>query len=1033
MHGQISHQLSSFPAHSSLSDSFSTAAARKARESRSGYGPSLESPTVRPMDRRSQFEQDDDLDTDNLSSQELGDDDEDGDDFFDASEDLIRMRSATSSSAALGALRRRSFVPATPTANSNIAVAGLAGDDLPGAKARKVLGLDSEGWEIGPGSSESPDGHHSGSATGALGRGSTSRRATARMTALLNGGSSSSSSSSAAAATSMDGLPQSSAASGASTSRRHSLLPAMLGLGSRRPTVTQAQLPSAQPSVYSADIRLSPNSITPFSGASAGPSSAAASGGSNNSTSYFLAAPGTSGLPASTSLPLNFSGSTLSPRYSVDASGMSGLNGSGSSANTSGSNSSPATKGLKKVRGRKQNSHNTTSSAISDEATSSVSSRGVGAVSLADAQDWERALENAERNASWYSSIAHRPRPRPPPSGQPTTGTPVPRAGSTSSASSTPTTDQSHHSLFYAGSGTSISGPVLRSGSGTASLGPDGVAVAGLGIGLGVGNGAVRRSASTSNLMSPTTTGLPSPTHYLASVSHCNAAEQEEELLDEASALDTEGGDGESMGGGLPLSAYPHLHVHASLGSPVRSQSAAGFTSASKSGEVGALRSPNLGPSSTISTNRYSTVSNAMVSPERFGQPYGSYGAGTRGSRYSFATNTGSVSSSANPGRQRRPSNDPHPLPPSIVSGAPQERDRDRRPSLGNEHLASTPGWDLVAGSERMRSGSFGSAVTPGSIFVSSLGNNSNAGGATRTGVVGPFNGPAQPYAAASTTPSVGPFSQASAATYSGSRAPSVPLASSPSPLTSPVTAGPSLERRASKVGVIVVQLDERVQTRLVGAPDRKPRDSTDMDENDPGGGDRGYVEGKEDDEGGAKAAGQDVLKRPGRESVLVGDAEVDGALGRAFRLYSAQLDGDPLEEDASAPISNKSVNGAALRSGRTREDSEVTQVGSSDSVLKDVNTTPTTASTTSNVPRTPRGIPVDQLESAMRPEDAEPSQSTSAPVSFEEGHTEDSDFGDALYREMYARGLSSDLPRPVSVYSGSQTDEEEEDPSWRE
>ncbi|CAD6893600.1 unnamed protein product [Tilletia controversa] len=360
-------------------------------------------------------ELEDDPEADNSPTQGFHHSDHD-DDYFEEIEDLIRngRAGASSSSVALAAIRRRSYVPGSPTANITAAVPGLAGDDLPGAKARKVLGLDSEGWEIGPGSSEHSDGPHAGSSSHTLGRSSTSRRATARMTALLNGGSSSSSSlSSASASVVTDGLPtiQSSSSNGSlSSSRRHSLLPAMLGLGSRRTSAVPAQQPiPAQPYAQSAaESRLSPSSIVPFprGGAGGGAHSAsAASSGPGYSTSYFHGSPSASSLSTSTSLPHSMGSISMSPQLSVP-----------DTPTLSSSHSSPAPKGLKKGRGRKQQSSTVTPTATGDE---SGSSRGVGTVSLADAQDWERALENAERNASWYSSIAHRPRPRPPAAADP--------------------------------------------------------------------------------------------------------------------------------------------------------------------------------------------------------------------------------------------------------------------------------------------------------------------------------------------------------------------------------------------------------------------------------------------------------------------------------------------------------------------------------------------------------------------------------------------------------------------------------------
>ncbi|KAK0559508.1 hypothetical protein OC844_004366 [Tilletia horrida] len=936
------------------------------------------------IDRRSHYDHEADREEVDEDVLDMNADDDDEDDFFD--DDLVsrNYRSPTgatpgSASTAAAALRRRSFVPPTPTVNATLATPGLAGDDLPGAKARKVLGLDSEGWEIGPGSSDPADGSHS------QGRSSTSRRATARVTALLSGGGSSSSSTSgsnhapALSHAAVDGLPSiqhTPVVSASSTSsRRHSLLPSMLSLGSKRPSVSQAQTQTIQEKGYSNgapiqqahtyDVHLSSSHVGQFSGGAATSSSLGSTGPNHSTMSYFATPSGAApGLHASSSLPIGLTVSSTPMRGSADVGAASG----GGSNSVTSSAASSAVKGLRKVRGRKQNASATTSTYTIDDS----SLKGVGSVSLADAQDWERALETAERNASWYSSIAHRPRARPPPSTQPTKGTPVPRAGSTSSASSTPTTDQSHHSLFYGGQGTGAG--MVHRGSGTnASFGPEGHSGSMHAVPVGLGlSSSVRRSVSASDLTNASAMPMSTSAPHFASGPHSGQAfEQEEELLDEGSASGVEGS---LVGGGLPPSAYPHLQTHAALGSPIRSHSAAGFSHNGKA-DIG-MRSPGFSPvQSAAGMHRYSAISNVLGSPERFGLAYGSHVSGSRGNRFSPNSIV-----SASPGRPRRPSNDPHPLPASIIDGLPLDRDRDRRPSLSNEILTSAPGWSLAsptgAGTERFRSGSFGSAVTPGSVFASGLAK-SAAGGAisARNSFVG---GSAHPHATLRATGLSTSTSSAAASAVAASPAAALepnssvsvipvamPATTTPAALASPTVArvmAPAPMRQSPLEGVIVFQLDERVQERLVGATDRRPRESIEAEaeaEAEVEARVRGLVDGGEDG-GGVSAAneaqpdGENAVTSPfghrrrglnssissqdsGRDSVLVNDVDVDGALGRAFRLYSAQLESGALEE----AVSPRAEGGPFGR--RNREESETTQVGDY-------------TKTAANSPRTPQG-----------------------------------------------------------------------------
>ncbi|KAK0554324.1 hypothetical protein OC861_000620 [Tilletia horrida] len=976
--------------HTPLSEHFSAVSVRKAREA-GGYAHTIESPTRfesddyeaevlldagdspataqpylsfsgrgRPsMDRRSQLDPEDDYGFD--------DDGHDLDDYgVYGAEDHGIMRSPTPAMGAGGPARRRSFVPTNPTAATVLAMPGLAADDLPGAKARKVLGLDQEGWEIGPGSEA--EGSSSLTSKSSLhSRPSTSKRATARVTALLGGGSNSShsnnSSSAALSSAVTDGLPgiQGSSTSGAgagsssSSSRRHSLLPAMLGLAGRRPSSQQThQHPIAerphlqQTSSHTVDSHFSGGNA-PFPAIAASATSFASAGSAGSS--YFTApgagtvGPGTPGIPSSSSLPIGLSASMsgTSPRGSGDAiSGgpSNGLVPMTSPAPGSGSTASGAAKSLRnKVRGRKHNAPG--SGAGSEDLAGVTATKGVAAVSLEDAQDWERALETAERNASWYSSIAHRPRPRPAPSGQPSkgTGTPVPRAGSTSSASSTPTTDQSHHSLFYAGPGASALGPSsLR----TATLHSHGAITVGgaagqdymLGgaYGLGIGNGSVRRSASTSNLLSPTLgyATIPYAATAAAAQGIVPAGEQQEELLDDAASTGMESGSS-----GHPSSAYPPLlGAHPALGSPIRSQSVSGVASSSKMSDHVGTRSPSLVPTtSDLAGNRYSTVSTTMGSPDRFGLQ--SYSSGSRLSRYSVMSNSSTASGMSN-NRPRRPSNDPHPLPPSMISGAPldsaDQSQRGRRPSLGNEQMvatASVPGWQRGqpirgTGAERTRSGSFGaitkSAATPGSVF-----------GSTTT------------------------------------------LTRTPSTILG--------HRR-----------------------------------------------------GGMNSSSDTSSVDSGRDSALVGDEEMDGALGHAFRTYRAQLNGEG--------ASDSTQTSALELEAAPKVDEGGAEAGKKNHIRS---TTASTEATATGSPRTP--VAPDRKAETNRTGDVSVSTPKGHPNGNRNAESRDGvppllaalsqdvnlvvsgDHSDTTNEECdyYRRDLPEDIPRPVSVYSDSLEEDEED------
>ncbi|KAL9938171.1 hypothetical protein V8E36_002794 [Tilletia maclaganii] len=781
------------------------------------------------------------------------------------------------------------------------AIPGLAADDLPGAKARKVLGLDAEGWEIGPGSSsEAADNNTSRS---------TPRRATARMTALLSGGGSGGNTTLAPSAA--DGLPPLQATSAASasasaSSRRHSLLPAMLSLGSRRPSVApstsaannyNSDRPFPQPTpvhVSAVEGLVSPGSLSIGEPLSVGMSS----------SSYF---PVTPGIHQSPSLPLHLSSSaTSSPRTTLETPNASSNNPT-SLSSAPGTSASSAVKNLRRARGRKQHAP-----APEDKVPNSISAE--------DAQDWERTLESAERNASWYSSIAHRPRPRPLPTGQPSkaTGTPVPRAGSTSSASSTPTTDQSHQSLFQSPIGAVSRGSLGRQGAVHTSAGLEGPHT----FGLGIGGVPVRRSASTSNLHT-SHVDHPAPVSSLEP-STTPPPEQEEELLDEGSVSGTEGAGGMDnfMSGGLSPSAYPHLQMHGSLGSPIRSQSAAGMSSAHRNGDFVNTRSPSVGNHSGATAHyRFSPSANVVGSPDRFGQAYGGSAPGSRhhNQRYSVTSSNGTfpATGSGLQTRPRRPSNDPHPLPPFMAGPGRVVPNWDRRPSLGNEILTSAPGWGLVSdverGAERVRSGSFGSAVTPATLFNASRDSSTSAD--TRY-FVGQPSAPGLSNLPSELLSKVGRFAMQSGAhaaepwthAAGGTAASTALHASSTVAATDPVQ-----QRGLSRDGVHPVN------------DGGQGRAETEHEHAQPHGG--SMLHDADADDAGSTQDSE-------RDSVLVSDTEMDGALGRAFRLYSAQQDEYEEKDSPSGPNSKRdrdALDQLSPPQRRPREDSESTQLGGGD------------------------------------------------------------------------------------------------------